>query len=116
MDLGLGMLASAGASLIGGGMQSGAAKGGAKAQAQAANHAADLQYATAQQSNALIQSIYSQNTARLAPFVGAGTSALSTLQAQTGAGYNGNPATSPLTAPFKPDPSGDHAAPFHFAT
>ena len=79
----MGLAAAAGigaaASLAGGLIQSGAAKSAAKQQTDAANNAAALQYAESQQANQLIQSIYSQNTARLQPFVGAGTASLSKL-------------------------------------
>jgi len=118
MPLGIGLAISGGASLLGGLFQSGASTSAAKQQAQAAEYAANLQYAESQQANALIQQIYGQNVARLAPFVTGGQSfydtaaqgvtgmqqginAIGTLTG-TGGGGNGNPLTSPLTAPFQP--------------
>jgi hypothetical protein len=109
IGLGLGALGS----VVSGGLQSSAAKGAAQTQANAANNAANLQFAESQQANNLIQSIYGQNVARLQPFVGAGEGALTSLSALTGAGGTGGgstltggtgsgPLTSPLTAPFTP--------------
>ena len=113
MPLALGLGVSAAAGVASGAMQSSAAKGGAKAQTDAANNAAMLQYATAQQSNNLIQSIYGANTARLAPYVSTGLNAQGELANLTGtapAGVEangtptstGNPLTSPLTKNFAP--------------
>src|SRR5271166_241736 len=104
MPLALGLGISALSSVAGGAIQSGAAKGAANTQAQTAQQAAQLQYAESLNANNLIQSIYSGNVARLAPFVGAGTGATSSLESLTGTNGQGtgNPLTSPLTAKFQP--------------
>ena len=71
-------------------------------QASAANKAAQTSLTEANNSNALIQQIYSSNKAMLQPFVGAGTSALTALQGLTGTNVGGNPLTAPLSKPFEP--------------
>lgn len=67
--------AAAGATLLGAGMQASAARSASRAQTDAANRQIDLQ-----------REIYDDQTARFAPFLGAGQNALQAYQSELGLG------------------------------
>lgn len=89
--LGAGLL-GAGASIFGG-----------NAGADAAEHAADVQAQSAQQSAALQAAMFREIQTNLAPWLNAGKSALPILQQLTGTNEGGNPLTAELTKRFNPD-------------
>lgn len=79
------------ASLLGAGIAGGSSLASGLTQANAANNAANLQYQLGEQSLNFEQQQYAQNQANLAPWLKAGTGALSNLQqilAQPGQGWN----------------------------
>ena len=96
------LAASAGAAVVGGGVQALGAYSAGQTQAAAENNAANVSLTEANNSNALIESIYGQNKSLLQPFIGAGESALTQLQKLTGTNAGGNPLTAALTKPFAP--------------
>jgi len=102
MGLGTALAVSAGAAVVGGGVQALGAYSAGKTQASAENNAANVSLQEANNSNALIESIYGQNKSLLQPFIGAGESALGKLQQLIGTNAGGNPLTAALTKPFEP--------------
>ena len=110
MGLGTAALIGGAASIAGGGISALGAMSAGQTQADAAKNAANVSLQQSQQSNALIQQIYGENKDLLAPFVGAGTSALTQLQGLTGTNAGGNPLTSPLTQPFAATPGAQASA------
>ncbi len=100
--IGLGIAGIAG--LGGAALQSSAAKSAASTQAAAGLYSANLNYATAQQAQQIIQAIYQSNKGILQPFVSAGYGGTAALQGMAGLGPNitGAPLLSTLTQPFQP--------------
>jgi len=70
--------------------------------ANAADKAASTQAAASDTASANTLAMFNKTQANLAPFVGAGTNALTAMQGLTGTNLGGNPLTAPLTAPFNP--------------
>jgi len=70
--------------------------------ANAAQSAASTQAAAADTASNNTLAMFNKTQANLAPFVGAGTNALTQMQNLTGTNPGGNPLTAPLTAKFNP--------------
>lgn len=79
-----GLVAVAGATLVGGVMSSQAAKGAAQTQADAANAASRAQLGSTASTNAMLQQQYNQNLQNQSPWLNAGGQALAALEGGLG--------------------------------
>ena len=79
--------------------------------ANAAQSAAQTQASAAELASNNTLAEFNKTQANLAPFVGAGTNALTELQGLTGTNAGGNPLTAPLTKPFTPTMASLEATP-----
>lgn len=101
-----GTLASVGGSVAGGLIGKSASKSAAQQQVDAANHAADMQYKAAQESNALQEKMFNKGQENLAPYLATGTLANQKLSDLLNMGYQGFDGKSPTFSAPKPfDPS-----------